>query len=665
MRLPDRLRAPRELPRWLRSLRTRLLVATALIAVGAVGATAWLTSRSTTDRIREDVQQGIGVDSMIYDELLTYALAHEDWDEVESLVARLAEQTGRRIALTTEGRRLIVDSARLDGGDSPPLPRRPVAVVDPANPVGSVFAEGMEISEESVIVSEGEGVEGSGADPEEPEAPGVLEDEGVVTEGEDEDFYSEEDHALAAERADTLATCLGRVGVPHTRATDPEGLASVEIDWTDEHSADSYAQCLVDLFAAEASAPKVWSPESPDLLVDMAMTPEDVELSLQLDEQIRRCLDRRFVPYVTVAYASGGLIPTSELVGYDNEAHVSTFDECALAADERVYGDQTADPVRLYIGSRNRLGLAVLDAGRGPMLLAGGLVALLAVGITVLVSRRMLRPVVALTDAAQRMAGGDLDHRVDVQGRDELSELAHSFNTMASALAANEDQRKRMVNDVAHELRNPLANIRGYVEAALDGVALADDKLLGSLHEDALLLQRLVDDLQTLALAEAGRLALHRKPTDVVELATTVVSTHHAQAEGSGVELVLDAPSVVLVVDGDPARLRQSVGNLVSNALRYTPEGGTVTVRVRPAGGDHVTVAVQDTGLGIAAEDLPHVFDRFWRADRSRTRDTGGSGLGLAITRELVTAHNGRITATSQEGEGSTFTIRLPLDVPV
>ena len=237
---------------------------------------------------------------------------------------------------------------------------------------------------------------------------------------------------------------------------------------------------------------------------------------------------------------------------------------------------------------------------------------------------------------------------------------------MADAIAGNEEQRRRLASDVAHELRTPLSNIRGYVEAAQDGVMPTDEVLLASLHEEAVLLQRLVDDLQTLALAEARRLPLHLEAVDVKEIVSQAATAFRVSADGAEVELVTEAQiqlrdgvDLPTVVDTDPLRLRQVLGNLVANALRHTPKGGRVTLRLARAG-DIVALGVADTGSGIDPEHLPHVFDRFWRADQSRTRDTGGSGLGLAICHQLVDALGGSIVVESTLDVGTTFTIRLP-----
>jgi two-component system sensor histidine kinase BaeS len=215
-----------------------------------------------------------------------------------------------------------------------------------------------------------------------------------------------------------------------------------------------------------------------------------------------------------------------------------------------------------------------------------------------------------------------------------------------------------MVSDVAHELRTPLTNIRSWLEAAQDGLAPADPQLLTLLLEEAVLLQHIIDDLRDLAAADAGNLRVHPEPAQLADLLAQVADAHRSAAETAGVRLRTEVhgdPEAVV----DPVRLRQMVGNLVANAVRHTPAGGAVTVS---AGYDHngLVIAVRDTGVGIAEADLPRIFDRFWRADTSRTRATGGSGLGLSIARKLAEAHGGDITVASRPGAGTVFTVRLP-----
>lgn len=352
---------------------------------------------------------------------------------------------------------------------------------------------------------------------------------------------------------------------------------------------------------------------------------------------------------------SGREAPTS----IDPAASARNLRNCLTTAFAAQIDEFAPVPLQVYLGAADDDN-APLSAG--PILVAAGLVAALAIAGSVLISRRVLRPIRALTGASHRLAAGDLTGRVPVAGRDELAALARSFNQMADSLQRGEERQRRLVADVAHELRTPLANLRGYLEALKDGVVTPDPELFTSLHEEAVLQQRIVDDLQDLALAEAGSMVYHRSRTDLGELLETCRTTHQAVAEAAGVRLAASTSGPVYV-DADPDRLRQVLGNLVSNAIRATPDGGAVTLS-GSRDGARAVVTVADTGIGIAPEHLPHVFDRFWRADAARGRTTGGSGLGLAIARQIVTDHEGTIEVSSERGAGTTFTIRLPALAP-
>jgi predicted ribosomally synthesized peptide with SipW-like signal peptide len=302
-----------------------------------------------------------------------------------------------------------------------------------------------------------------------------------------------------------------------------------------------------------------------------------------------------------------------------------------------------------FLNSVNRsLVLAVLVAGSAAVLL------------TLLLSRRILGPVEALTAAARKMEKGDLHQRVSVESKDEIGELAHAFNAMADGLARQEQLRRNMVTDVAHELRTPLSNIRGYLEAIKDGVATADQSTIESLHEEAMLLSRLVEDLQELELAEAGQLRLVRQPVSPAEIIERAVSAAQPILQDKGLTLRVDVPASLPMIHADPDRIGQVLRNLLSNAITHTPQGGEISVVARLTYG-HVEVSVQDTGRGIPSKHLPHIFERFFRADRSRARATGGAGLGLAIVKQLVELHGGRVWAKSIQGKGSTFAFTLPV----
>jgi signal transduction histidine kinase len=274
-------------------------------------------------------------------------------------------------------------------------------------------------------------------------------------------------------------------------------------------------------------------------------------------------------------------------------------------------------------------------------------------------SNPMLNMIEELTRAAHSMAQNHLDQRVKVRSRGEIGQLADSFNQMADSLARNEQVRRNMVNDIAHELRTPLSNMRGYMEALRDGVIEPDPALFDALHEQALMLNRLVDDLQELSLAEAGQLRLVQCTVHLPDIVQATLAAFQAEATRGGVTLRSDLPPDLPSIEADADRVRQMIGNLVKNAIHYTPEGGEVLVRAQ-ATDTQVTVQVTDTGQGIEPEHLAHIFDRFYRVDPSRTRATGGYGLGLAIVKQLAESHGGHAWAHSEPGNGSTFGFTLP-----
>jgi two-component system, OmpR family, sensor histidine kinase BaeS len=309
--------------------------------------------------------------------------------------------------------------------------------------------------------------------------------------------------------------------------------------------------------------------------------------------------------------------------------------------------------------------------------------AVAGLALTFVVARRVLRPVAELTAAVRRMEQGDLDVRVGTPrvgterlrpergatamresergptSDDEISELGRAFNSMASRLSTNERVRQQMVSDVAHELRSPVTNLRCTLEAMQDGLTAMDRAGIDVLHEETLFLQRLIADLQDLALAEAGRLDLQSAPVDVGDALRRAAA---ALGNGTGAPITLTMEPDVPAVIGDAGRLEQVFRNLLSNARQHTPVSGRIEASVARAPGNEVRIEVADSGEGIEAAHLPLVFDRFYRADGSRSRATGGAGLGLAIVRQVVLAHGGRVTAESDGlGKGTRFTVFLPM----
>lgn len=298
---------------------------------------------------------------------------------------------------------------------------------------------------------------------------------------------------------------------------------------------------------------------------------------------------------------------------------------------------------------------ALAWAGLGAMALALLLAVLLAQGLT--------RPIHQLTRATRALAHGDLSQQVQVTGNDEVGELAASFNQMAAALAEGEKQRQQLLADVAHELRTPLSVMRGHLEAMLDGVFEATPENLTLVHEETLLLGRLVEELRTLSLAEAGQLPLNLSQVDIADLARQAAAAFDPLAEAEGIRLLVDLPPALPPVSADPARIQQALGNLLSNALRHVGQAAAhPTVRLSAmAVSQAVRVSISDNGPGLTPEAQRHVFDRFWRADAARSREQGGSGLGLAICKGIISAHSGRIWVESTPGQGATFTFELPV----
>jgi two-component system OmpR family sensor kinase/two-component system sensor histidine kinase BaeS len=327
--------------------------------------------------------------------------------------------------------------------------------------------------------------------------------------------------------------------------------------------------------------------------------------------------------------------------------------EWALAT--RVHADgQVVGLLRLF--SLHRLGSPFATPGFLP---AGLGIAAASLVLSLILSRGISRPLVQLTAATRALTAGDLDVRVPERAPGEVGELASAFNTMAAEMARADQLRRNLTADVAHELRTPLSVIRGKLEGVLDGVYPATAEHLAPVLEETRLLTRLVEDLQLLALADAGQLPLEERPADVADLLRDAQVNFSPQAEDRGIALEVQVPADLPAVSIDPRRVAQVLGNLVTNALRHTPEGGRVTIAAR-AGAGEIVVSVSDTGAGIPAEEQPYIFERFWRGEKSRSRAGGGSGLGLAIARQLVELHGGAIHVESAPGQGARFWFTLP-----
>ena len=304
---------------------------------------------------------------------------------------------------------------------------------------------------------------------------------------------------------------------------------------------------------------------------------------------------------------------------------------------------------------------AFLAAVDHSLLIAAIIATALALLVGGFLARQIIRPLRRLTHAARRIAEGHFDERIAVNGDDEVAQLAQAFNQMAESLERTEQARRQLVADVAHELRTPLTVIGGTVQAMRDGILSSDEQNLAAIHEEVVALTHLVSDLRDLSLGDVGQLPLRRGPIDLTRTLESVGTAFATQASARGLTLTIDVPSRLPILDADEARIRQCVGNLMTNALRHTPSGGQVKLSARHDA-QAVEIQVVDSGEGIATDHLPHLFERFYRADPSRARRSGGTGLGLAIVQQIVQAHGGEVFADSAgPGQGATFTIRIPL----
>jgi len=563
-----------------RSLLVRLLAASLLIAVCAIAATAWLTMQLTKQAVTSEQSRTLSADTDIYDALIEYAATHENWDGAEAKVARLAELTGTRIALTTPDRAPIAGSPA-GALDAALVSDVPTATVDP------LFLD-----------------------------PGIARNTGGRIDARAVGPYRLTEDERRTLRRDAAAhlDCLRGVAVAAEIVDTPSGRPVVRRLSTGPATA---CDRLDPSFTPTASERKPLA-----------------DLNVLLD----RCAgtDYTLTPLFEVR-VSGRPAP-----GFEQE-----LDRCVSDSRRAQLRPYVAPPALLFVTGRTIPAPSVDLSPANQLRIAGttGIVLVLAVITTVVVGRRLVRPLRLLTEAARQPV--DRQGSVPVTTRDEIGHLATAFNDLSARREAVEEQRKAMVNDIAHELRTPLTNIRTWLETARDGAVDLDPQVLDLLVEESILLHHVVDDLRDIAAADAGSLRLHREHAYIRDLLLA----------GPDVEVIAD-PDLMAYVD--PVRMRQMVGNLVSNAQRHTPPGGRVTIRAEAAG-ERLVVTVTDTGAGIAPEDLPKVFDRFWRADSSRSRATGGSGLGLPIARQLARAHGGDLTATSRLGEGSVFTIDVPL----
>jgi signal transduction histidine kinase len=583
-----------------RSLIGRLLVTSIVIAVAAVVSTAWLATQTTSRAIRQEQGRSLADDKSVYDMVIGYAATHRDWAGVQTLIDARAADIGRRITLTSDDRVVIAESGR--GGSL--AGARASAAVDP-----------------------------------------LSLDQGLTGSTDRIDARVLGPYRLPAREHDELRfsvlqqlKCLRNSGVGGVVGEDANGRPLVQLTTADPLGARGVC-------AAQFS--KVTATERRALDDLTARTAR----CLGLTGKSKLILDRDF------SLVAMQLVPADK----SRDVRTARMQSCIREALVQQLRPYVAPPALLFVtepgGATDEPVFSLSRTNILRIVWVAAVVLLVTILLTVLTGRRLVQPLRALTDAAVQPL--DRPAPMPVARDDEIGRLARALNDLTERRDRSEAQRRVMVSDVAHELRNPLTNIRAWLEAAQDDVVPADPALLDLLHDEATMLHHIIDDLSDLAAADAGDLRLRREPVYVRDLLTHACESQRSAAEKAGLTLVADLHGDPLV-RVDPVRLRQMAGNLLSNAIRYTPPGGTVSLTAA-ASAEELTIAVHDTGVGISPEDLPRIFDRFWRADTSRARATGGSGLGLPIARQLAEAHGGTLTAQSHRGEGTTMTLRLPV----
>ncbi|MEV6303533.1 ATP-binding protein [Actinoplanes sp. NPDC051861] len=598
------------------SFRLRIFLLVLVVAGTAIGATAWLTLSLTSREVTQADAARDRHQAEIVERIRVFGVRNGRWNGIDRVVAELAGSTGLHIRVQArDGDDVLTDSDAMAGRSVGPV-QLVSAAVDPVPRL-----------DEAISAWAGEQV-----DRVELRENGIrqrrikeLGSAGIISR------KNPNGEVLTAPRLPE--NLFGPI--PTSGAfTDPAVQALYQL--AQYRAALVSVRCVAGDQAEKAATA---TDRMPYLNADQLGELRCVQTALAKVHDDRYWLDSSF----------------TQLASCWAEAAPTPFSSCLSGAFTEAASSTTAVPVEIYFGAQARNELDAL--GRPAVFGAAALLVAAALG-TAWIARRVSRPVRLLTGASLQLAAGRLDVRVPTRGEDELARLSASFNAMAEALQRSEERQRRLVADVAHELRTPLSNLRGYLEGLADGVIEPSPELFASLHEETLLQRRILDDLQVLALAEAGELEYAKVPVDLAELAETAVTAHRAVAAAAGVDLVVDAPEPVRV-EADPDRTRQVLGNLLSNAIRYTDAGGRVEIRVERD--SHAAIlSVRDSGVGMTTEEVTRVFDRFWRADPARQRATGGSGLGLTIARRIVADHGGTLDATSTPGLGTTFTVRFP-----
>ncbi|MFC7535192.1 sensor histidine kinase [Actinoplanes sp. GCM10030250] len=597
------------------SFRLRIFLLVLVVAVTAIGATAWLTLSLTSREMTQADQARDQHQATILEEIRMFGVRQGRWSGIDKVVAEQSERTGLHIRVVTRDDEVLTDSDAMAGRSVGPVQMVPAGVA-PVPRLDPSIVRWAEQQADVIEVKRRSAQARLGRDP----AAALRVKMRPFDEG-----------TLAA--PELPANLFGPI--PAAGAfTDPVARALFQI-----------AQYRAALVASRCIA----ETEPVEPMMGLDVPPYLTGQQLASDRCVRNAVVKvRGDGYwldLTFTELSGCMLPAAP----------EPFPSCLSGAFSETAASTTAVPVEIYFGAQPRSEMDQLS--RPAVFGAAALLVVAALG-TAWIARRVSRPVRLLTGASLQLAAGRLDVRVPAGGEDELARLAASFNTMAEALQRSEEQQRRLIADVAHELRTPLSNLRGYLEGLADGVIEPTPELFASLHEETLLQRRILDDLQVLALAEAGDLAYSRMPLDLAELAETGATAHRAVAAAAGIELVVEAPRPVRV-EADPDRIRQVLSNLLSNAIRYTDAGGRVEIRVERVA-HSAMLSVRDSGVGMTPEEVARVFDRFWRADPARQRATGGSGLGLTIVQRIVGDHGGTVEAVSAPGLGTTFTVRFP-----
>jgi two-component system sensor histidine kinase BaeS len=576
-----------------RSLLVRLSVLTLAVIVVSVAATAWLAALILNRGIQQANGQSQAEIASVYGTLLQYGATHRDWAGAGPVVDALSRRTRQQIELADASDQRLA----LAQSSAQTLPLgSPVAVVDPLHVDPSL----------------------------DPSAPASRIDPAAVGPL----ALTADDQAWLDDLAETVLNCVkgrggGRVVVgPLGR---PEVLSTVPA------------------VAEDCGALKL-----------AIVLPDQQPMINKLTQATVGCLKAHLLDSITI---EGDL--SWKPSAYETSVQLTATQNCLDNARREQLTSWVAPPAVLYLATPSGQQRALVFSPHNELRIAEVAAAIiaLAIGATLLAGFRLVRPLRALTAAARGVEVNGFTEVAEVSGNDEIAHLTRAFNHLARTQTQMEEQRKIAISDIAHELRTPLATIRAWLEAARDGLADNDSALTRSLLEEAMLLQRTVDDLQLLALADAGQLKLHLQDVPLIPLLQQARAALSAPAEAAGVTLNLACPDTVVVVD--PDRLRQIVQNLVSNAIRHSHPAGSVHIRAT-AKDEYLFVDVIDHGTGIAAADLPRIYDRFWRAEKSRSRAAGGSGLGLAIVRQLVEAHGGTVRARSIPGEETVFSVLMP-----